>query len=514
MTLDLKGLKNNMAELCSAAQTGNLTPSATGKSIYNANRGAGLIYSYFYTLCSFSGKAPPVKPLLKESLKYTQDQYKQALEIARIWVEKRAQHKKTNESELEVVVFLASFHKSCKKEGLLIKLQALFQSNACLPFHLIDIPHLDFHRRVDVFERTTGSPFPFELVKKAILQNGAGEMKPMFLDYENAILETVLFLSEEEKNERRARIVDKLVKILKDLGTFLMVDQLECYAIWGRMGCHRLLTSVSKKRKATLSALKEIRFEGIPYFIEKRPSFDFERSWTRLPLAGTTKEAIVFHSVLNGALLSREREEKEIIPITPSKKYNAHMGLLLKKGHCLAWIDAPLEEYEKELMALINHLVSMNCLPVDPMTQLMEIEAYGFDKENQLTVKLNYTEVPYHILIVHDFLFKACKKNAKDYIRLARALNLEKAPMGQKVGSAFLGHFSKDERRVKISAGISGATEHDYHTYWVKPFALIEKFLKESDSERKRKVQENYLRSALGCYPFEGVLEALSEELI
>ena len=509
MTLDLNSLRSNLAELCSASNSCGLVPSITGRSVYNASLGLGTVYRYFYVLCSFSGKEPPVNYLLKDSLKHTAHQYELAVKTAKTWLENRIARKDTSEDDLEVVVFLASFHKSCRKNNLLKRLQSLFQNHGGLHFTITDIPHLDFYRRVDSFERITSTPFPFELLKKAIAQDAPDELKGSFAEYEKKILDSLSVSSYEEKAKRKARIIDKLVKIIKDLGQRFQVDAQEVYSIWGRMGCRDLLAHVSEKRKRALEALDKFKFNNIYYCRNKSIPLEFHRLWTAVPLVGTHKEVIVFHSVLAGALLSRDRKEKEIIPINPSKKYNPEMGLLLKKGHSQAWIDVPLKEYEEELIALIKELSLMKHLPVDPHNNLMELESYGFDWDNQLTVKLNYTEAPYHIFILHDFLFKACKKNAKDYIRLVKASKLDQAPMGQQVGGALLGHLNKDERKIKFAASKADASEHDFQKYWIDPFHPVAKFIKERDGFEVNTVSKNYLERAFGCYPFEGVLEML-----
>lgn len=505
MTLDLIRLKSNLAELCSAGDNDEFVPSITGSALYNASRGWGVVHRFFYLLCSFSGKTPPVNPLLTKSLRYTASQYELAVKTAGLWLESKKKHEKTTESDLEVVVFLSSFNKTCQNKALLKKLQSLFQ-NQGLQFDLAKLPGLDFYRRVDTFERITDTSFPFDLIKKA-LKNPDENLKSAFHEYENKILATLPMLTDLEKENRKGRIVDKLVKIIKDLNQGLKIDFSDAYSIWGRMGCIQLLTILSEKRKKTLDNLDKFRFGNTHYVRDRAVKIDYTRFWTSIPLDGSSKEVIIFHSVLRGAYLVKDREKTEIIPITPAKKYNHEMGLLLKRRQLLSWSEAPLSEYENELIRLIHQLSKMSHLPVDENSQLMELDTYGFDDDDLLTVKLNYTEIPYHIFILHDFLFKACKRNVKDYIRLAGAAKLTQAPMGDQVGPAVLGHFREDMSKIKAAASKTEATEHDFQKYWMDPFQPIAKVNKEKEST----ILSNYLKTAYGCYPFAGVLEELEK---
>lgn len=509
MTLDLRGLKSNMAELCSAANTGELEPSITGKALYSANRFWGTVHRYFYLLCSFSGKEPPVQSLLKNSLRHTAHQYELAIKTAKAWLENKSANHPTKEEDLEVIIFLSSFYKTCRKNNLLKSIKSIFQNQGGIQFELTDLPNLDFYRRVDSFERITSTPFPHDLLKKGVAKDAPDDLKAFFKEYEKKILESPTVLTEEEIAIRKARIIDKLIKIIKDLGQLIGVSKIDVYSIWGRMGCTQLLGFVSEKRKRELEALEKLRFNNVSYMRDKSVPFNFDRLWTAIPIEESEKEVIVFHSVLAGAVLSSDRKMDEIIPINPSKKYNPEMGLLLKKAHRQSWKDVPLKEYENELAQLIQELSVMKHLPVEAHNKLMELESYGFDQDNQLTVKLNYTEVPYHIFILHEFLYKACKKNAKDYIRLVKLSKLDKAPMGMQVGDAAIGHLILDERKVKFAASKADATESDYQKYWVEPFHLAIKYVQEKTGHEAIEMSDKYLKLAYGCYPFDGVLESL-----
>lgn len=506
MTFDLAGFKSNMAELCSAAKTGELVPSITGSSVYNANRGLGIVYRGFYTLCSFTGREPPVKPLLKEALTHAKEEYGKAAKIAGDWLAAKKAGKESRTADSDVVLFLTSFHRTCRDNHLLKGLQALFQAQD-IQFNLAVLPNIEFYRRLDCFERATQTPFPLALVKEAIEKKAPDSLKRQFEEYESRVLDSPLpFLPEVEKEGRRGRLVDKLVKIIKELGAYLQVESQEAYAIWGKMGCSRLLGYVSEKRKRRLEALERFPFGDATYDRQGKVSYDFSRLWTAIPITDDL-EVIVFHSVLAGAFLSKEREGKAIIPINKTEGQNFDMGLILKEGHAQSWADSPLGDYEEELIELVQTLMPYSRLPVEAPHNLMEPASYGFNESGKLTVKLNYVDAPYHPYILHDFLFKAVKKSPGDYIRLFKVCGLNTAPMAKEIGKAVIGYLMQDEKEVKLAANAADASEDNFEPFWVIPFKNAARFGKEECGQ----VIDNYMSLANGAYPFDGVLEFLLE---